>query len=271
MSMKERLLGWPVGVAALKSRDKLSLLWHAHASLESVGTIANDLLATRFLPHLCGADSSFVDVGAHIGSVVASVRRKVPDSRIIAIEAMPDKVASLKRRFPHIRVHQCAAGESEAEMTFYVNTELTGYSSLVQPRISGNPAVTCISVKVKPLDSLVPTDKVDVVKIDVEGAELGVIRGSAALIGRCRPIIMFESALLETEQQREAAEGIYAFLDSREFTILVPNRLPHEGTGLSLEGYIESHLYPRRTTNYFAVPVERREEFRERARRETQC
>jgi FkbM family methyltransferase len=264
--LKETLLGWPVGVAALRGRDKMSLLWHAHVSLESVGIIANDLLASKLLAHLCGAKSTFVDVGAHIGSIIAAVRRHVPDTRIIAIEAMPEKCASLRSRFPNIRVHQCAAGESDAEMTFYVNTELSGYSSLVKPRESANHQVTCISVPVRRLDDLVSEDKVDVVKIDVEGAELGVIRGSSALIDRCRPIIMFESAPLETELQRKAAEGIYEFLDARKYVMLVPNRLAHDGRGLSLEGYLESHLYPRRTTNYFAVPSERREEFRDRAR-----
>ena len=32
-------------------------------------------------------------------------------------------------------------------------------------------------------------------------------------------------------------------------------------------GFVESHLYPRRTTNYFAIPQERRAEAMSRARR----
>jgi hypothetical protein len=36
--------------------------------------------------------------------------------------------------------------------------------------------------------------------------------------------------------------------------------------GLNLAGFIESHLYPRRTMYYFAIPRERRAAFRERAR-----
>jgi hypothetical protein len=40
----------------------------------------------------------------------------------------------------------------------------------------------------------------------------------------------------------------------------------HNDGGLSLEGFIESHAYPRRTTNYIAIPSERRVEIRDRAR-----
>jgi len=35
---------------------------------------------------------------------------------------------------------------------------------------------------------------------------------------------------------------------------------------MSLEAFNDGHLYPRRTTNYFAVARERREEVRDRAR-----
>jgi hypothetical protein len=40
----------------------------------------------------------------------------------------------------------------------------------------------------------------------------------------------------------------------------------HEGPSLSKEGFVESHYYPRRTTNYFADPSESREEIRGKAR-----
>ena len=60
-------------------------------------------------------------------------------------------------------------------------------------------------------------------------------------------------------------ESLCDFFEERNYQILVPNRLAHEGVGLSRSDFLESHLYPRRTTNYFAVPAERRLEFRDRA------
>jgi hypothetical protein len=55
-------------------------------------------------------------------------------------------------------------------------------------------------------------------------------------------------------------------LNSLDYSVIVPNRLAHDDDGLTTAGFVESHLYPRRTTNYFAVPSERRTEFRDKAR-----
>jgi hypothetical protein len=115
------------------------------------------------------------------------------------------------------------------------------------------------------LDNLIESDTVDFIKIDVEGAELGVLRGSKRIIEACRPLIMFESGFGSARNSVSSRESIWDFFDERGYQIVVPNRLAHEDSGLSRAGFVESHVYPRRTTNYFAVPEERRGEFRDRA------
>jgi hypothetical protein len=42
------------------------------------------------------------------------------------------------------------------------------------------------------LDELCPVDSPDIIKIDVEGAELKVLRGAQAMIMRSHPALMFE-------------------------------------------------------------------------------
>jgi hypothetical protein len=101
-------------------------------------------------------------------------------------------------------------------------------------------------------------------KIDVEGAELGVVRGARRLLAQCRPVIMFESA--PHEVLGFTKEALWRCFAEQDYVIVVPNRLAHIDPGLKLDGFLESHLFPRRTTNYFAVPQERRDEIRGRAR-----
>jgi hypothetical protein len=60
---------------------------------------------------------------------------------------------------------------------------------------------------------------------------------------------------------------MYQFLADHDYIVLIPNRVAHNDSGLTQDGFLESHLYSRRTTNYFAVPVERQIEIRDRARR----
>jgi hypothetical protein len=130
----------------------------------------------------------------------------------------------------------------------------------------GDKSILEIKVRLEKLDNLVPHMDVDAIKIDVEGAELGVIRGAVNILRRCRPIIMFESGPQADDGLGYTKEAILDFLNSHDFSVVVPNRVAHDDDGLTSAGFIESHLYPRRTTNYFAIPTERRTEFRDRAR-----
>ncbi len=48
-------------------------------------------------------------------------------------------------------------------------------------------------VPTRRLDTILRDVPVDVIKIDVEGAELGVLRGATGLLASARPVLMFES------------------------------------------------------------------------------
>jgi FkbM family methyltransferase len=261
--MKQAILGTPFGRIALALRDKYEIVRAAWSHPENVGLLANDRLATRLITHLCPLNGCFVDVGAHIGSVVAAVARHDPSVRIIAIEAIPEKAKRLQRKFPRVEIHGCAVGERTGNASFFVHLRASGFSSLGRPQ--NRDGVREISVRTERLDDLVSA-KVDAVKIDVEGAELGVLRGAERILAG-RPIVMFESGPQEDDGLGYSREAIYEFLAARGFSLVIPNRLAHNDDGLSLGGFLEGHLYPFRTTNYFAVPSERRVQFRDLARR----
>lgn len=264
--MKQKILGSAIGEAAFFLRDKLEILHTAYSSPERVGTLANDHLATQLVTTLCLPQKTFIDVGAHIGSIIAAVSRRDPSIKIIAIEAIPEKIAALRKKFPFAELHECAVGESTGQVSFYINTRQSGYSSLGKPDHASQDAITEITVPIKRLDDLVTSDNVDVIKIDVEGAELGVLRGSWNLLSSSRPVIMFESGPEMDDSLKYTKKELYEFLADNRYAILIPNRVAHNDPGLTQQGFIESHLYPRRTTNYFAIPDERRTEIRNRAR-----
>ncbi|WP_202951363.1 FkbM family methyltransferase [Sphingobium bisphenolivorans] len=256
------LVGTRVGMVAQRMREQIALFRTAGTDPENMGICGNDLIAQRLLEALCLPGKAFVDVGAHIGSVIAGVARHSRPSAIIAIEAVPAKAEALRRRFPQAIVHSCAVGEQEGEMPFFIDLRQSGYSSLYPSSERGEQQE--ISVPIRRLDHLVGSERVDVIKIDVEGAELAVMRGSDSLLARDRPTIMFESGPEEVGGYSKAA--MWEWLDQAGYAVLLPNRVAHIDPGLSRDGFIEAHLYPRRTTNYFAVARVRREEVRARAR-----
>jgi FkbM family methyltransferase len=264
--MKQNLLGNPLGRTALYLRDKFNLIKNSQFSVESIGTIANDQLATTLITNICGPGKTFIDVGAHIGSIIAQVRHKDSSIKIVAIEAIPEKARALRKRFSFVDLHGCAVGEVSGEISFFIDTKRSGYSSLARPVGAADASKIEIKVPIERLDNLVKAADVDAVKIDVEGAELGVIRGAIRILKECRPIIMFESGPSGGDGLGYTKEAMIHFLNSLDYSVIVPNRLAHDDDGLTTAGFVESHLYPRRTTNYFAVPSERRIEFRDKAR-----
>jgi FkbM family methyltransferase len=266
LRMKQQLLGSPFGRLALSVRDKFEIVRTACLEPEQVGALANDQLATRLGTTLCRPGLTFVDVGAHIGSFVAEVAHNDASIRIVAIEAVPDKAMHLQRKFPFAEVHACAVGEATGNAPFFVNLRAPGLSSL-QKAAAGATDIAEITVPIRTLDGIVGPAGIDVMKIDVEGAELGVLRGGAKILDTSRPTIMFESGPPADGALRESKQALHDLLSSHDYATLVPNRVAHNDAGLTSDQFVESHVYPRRTTNYFAVARERRIEIRDRARR----
>jgi len=265
--MKQILLGTPIGRVALFLRDKIGMIQLACFHPDDVGTVANDILATRLITSLCQPKKTFIDVGAHIGSVTATVAYRDASIKIVAVEAIPEKIIRLRRKFPSVEFHECAVGESAGEASFFINLRESGYSSLGRPHDGSLPTYSEIRVQIRRLDEIVKDINVDAIKIDVEGAELGVLLGSTNILANSRPVVMFESAPTSDERLGYSKQAMYQFLAAHDYIVLIPNRVAHNDPGLTQDGFLESHLYPRRTTNYFAVPIERQIEVRHRARR----
>lgn len=248
-------------------RNRIGLVKTILLRPEQVGTEINDLFATWLIYRICPEGRVFIDVGAHIGSVTAGVSFYSKPGKIIAVEAMPSKASHLKLLFPDAVIVETALGETAGQSKFYVNLKQTGFSSLVPGNAHAADQETSeINVEMSRLDDVINDEDVGVIKIDVEGAEVGVIRGARRILQTCRPVVLFESGPPFQNALGYSKDQLWAEFLELEYVIVIPNRLPHDGHELDQAGFIEAHEYPRRTTNYFAVPKEKRELVRERVR-----
>ena len=139
-------------------------------------------------------DSNCVDVGAHRGTVLREILAVAPEGHHYAIErfARDGREAAPRLSGCH-RVRGCGVGRG-GETSFHHVTADPGISGM-RPTVLVTPAmaVETLTVKTARLDDLVaPAHKIDLVKVDVEGAELLVFRGARALLARDRPFIVFE-------------------------------------------------------------------------------
>jgi len=135
-------------------------------------------------------DSVCVDVGAHIGSMTQLFQKLAPKGAHVVIEAMPDKASWLRTAFPGLSVVQTAVSDREGEVSFFENLDRPGFSSL-GARAGRTREVT---VPCTTLDALLADrERIDLIKIDVEGFELDVVKGARDLLARCHPLVIFEA------------------------------------------------------------------------------
>jgi len=141
--------------------------------------------------------SNCVDVGAATGSILKQMRKFAPKGVHYAFEPLPHLYHKLVEGFPSVKVFPYALSDSEGTASFCHVTNCPGYSGLRRRHYDfGEPEIEEITVETRLLDHIYPADlHCDFLKIDVEGAEMLVLRGAANLIKRCKPYIVFEHGL----------------------------------------------------------------------------
>ncbi|WP_207974614.1 FkbM family methyltransferase [Parafrankia sp. BMG5.11] len=253
---KDSVAGNPLGRWAIDLRRRRRPL---HVKPEYLSCRSNDDLAEYYVVRLCKPEQIFIDGGAHIGSITAGVRHNAPAAEVIMIEAIPRKAKRLARKFPDVKVLNCALGEEAGRADFFVNLDESARSSL----IGGGARSKKIEISVCRLDDIKFEKSVDVIKLDLEGSELAALRGGQRLVERFRPTILFESGLQNGGSNNE--REIFSWFSGNDYKIFLPSRLPHAAPPMSEEVFLDSHHYPFRSLNYFAVASERVSEIREKA------
>lgn len=127
------------------------------------------------------------DVGANIGMITLIMAWATgPGGKVISFEpeAIPRSNLEKMRHLnglAWVEVRDQAVGAEAGQLTFHVS-DIIGHSSLYAlPETEGSRE---IQVEVVRLDTVAPAQRMDVVKIDVEGAELDVLAGMSGLIAK---------------------------------------------------------------------------------------
>lgn len=142
--------------------------------------------------------SIFYDIGANAGYMsVCSAAHFSGEIKVVAIEPQPKMALAVCRSmlingFTAFDVFPILLGESEREEKLYVTWHAIHASLRPRPHSSW----TALSIPMTTLDALIENKKLaapDVIKIDVEGAELPAFRGGRNTLITHQPAIIFES------------------------------------------------------------------------------
>jgi FkbM family methyltransferase len=175
----------------------------------------------------------------------------------VAFEVVPHKIRFLRRKFPDVEVRQLALSDRAGQTRFFVCSHLSGFSSLARPYRRKAEEIT---VETARLDDVLPADRrVDFVKLDVEGAELLVLRGAAATLARCRPILVFECGPGGPRSFGYAAEDLYDFVTGLEgYSVFTLKAFLDGGGPIDRDGFTSACTrYPFTAFNWVAAPAGR--------------
>ena len=147
------------------------------------------------------------DIGANVGDVSLFLARLAgPRGKVIAFEPVPVMYQALRatvQRDAHLKApiitYPYGLAESEKQADINVPKGLFGMGSMAPrenwSRVQDTHQIDSYECRFIPLDSLILQKKQvppDFIKIDVEGAELYVLRGATELLKRYRPLMLIE-------------------------------------------------------------------------------
>lgn len=136
------------------------------------------------------------DIGANKGSYIYWLSWWVHDGRVVAFEPQPELARDLRNicdviGLGNVTVEAKAVHLRAGKQQLYVPVGHQPSASLM--RRGATDDVVELSVPVVALDSYFgENDKVTLLKIDVEGAELGLLRGAERILRRSAPLLVLE-------------------------------------------------------------------------------
>lgn len=152
----------------------------------------------NLLRRLSVKGSCVVDVGAHVGQHALVAARAVgPDGRVLAFDPQPyhsDRIArhAMLNRFSNIQTFCAAVGDRDEFITLPVQSD-RDRARLSLLEAGPNDCQVSIEVPLRRLDTVFGAHgvkRVQLIKIDVEGYELEVLRGLGARIRECQNVVL---------------------------------------------------------------------------------
>lgn len=209
---QELIAGTPVESIAIhgdellvRTREGVLIVWNP----EDMGTAPNVLVnhgAYEATESACllqagsGAQVIF-DIGANVGYYSLHwASRVAPGGTIHAFEPVPSTFTWLSRNIALnrldnvIRANNFGLGDAPGSVSVFL-PGFTGCGAASMKNLHPNESSQEIEVKLDTLDryfSAAGLDRLDLVKVDVEGAELFVLQGGRKTIARYRPLIFLE-------------------------------------------------------------------------------
>lgn len=199
------------------------------------------------------------DVGANLGLMALPVLHCVPESTVVSFEPSPNTAPWLRRTINESglgkrwQLVEKAVGDDQGTADFSLSAPTEGlYDGLRHTGRTREAQIVRVPVTTLDLEwKRLSHPAVSVVKIDVEGAELNVLRGAEELLAQARPFVLLEWCRLNFCVYNIAPDAILRFANEHEYSLY---SLP-EIIRVATPSEVEMQLL--RTESFLLAPVGR--------------
>ena len=214
-----------------------------------------DIQTKKIISKMLLQNSNCIDVGCHSGEIMDLFLKQCPNGHHFGFEPIPGYADALVKKYenkPQVTIMATALGENNATTSFtYVKTN-PAYSSILERKYDRDNEVTeQIEVSIKRLDDCIPQGtKIDIIKIDVEGAEMLVLKGGKELIARDKPIVIFEHGLGAADVYGFGPHDVWTYFDQVGMKVFTLKNFLKGATPLDVETFSQEF---HESKNYYFI------------------
>lgn len=193
---------------------------------DSLGLSTNKVyepVETALIKFLLKPTDVALDIGAHIGYFTLLMAQRC--KFVYAFEAEPYNYMVLRRNlltnklYQKVTVFNAAVTNQKGSIPFFLCYENSGMHRVYPSKWCMEKPMTIESVR---LDDFTDT-KFDFIKMDIEGSELGALKGMQNLLTNSKPIMIMEFHPPSIEEYGASPEEEYHFLKTLGYSIrLIP-------------------------------------------------
>jgi FkbM family methyltransferase len=224
---------------ALAFEGPLKLSWHGGiTALVDLGAEVDEVVFVTgsyepnemaFVASVLQPGMTALDVGANVGWFTLTMASRVgPQGAVVAFEPSPRERVRLeeevdRNRLPWVKIRSEALYDTSATLQLHVaDLAHCGHNTLGGFIYQGVEEVQSVAIVAARLDELWPSlalTRLDLVKIDVEGSELRVLKGATATLRRYHPTILMEVQPASLHQLGDDVAALQAFLADLGYSV----------------------------------------------------
>jgi len=212
-----------------------------------------DALVKKIMHIVLEKDSSFVDIGCHKGDFLLEAVKFAPKGSHVGFEPIPYLYKNLVLNFGKTNdIRQLGLSNERGETTFNYVKSNPMYSGIKKRNYPGKESIEEITITIDTLDNqLFEAIRIDLIKIDVEGAELNVLKGGIKTISKFNPVIVFECELGASDIYDATPVEMWNFFDEVKYSIYTLKNFIESPSPLSQSEFEET--FNTKSEHYFVA------------------